>query len=116
MGTGIPLVRILREQEEIPRIVRPVAQGAGPRAKPFPEHLPRERVVVPPPISCTCCGSLLLSKVKQDLKACWMNRCVFVVCRNAELVPTEILRRPARGNGRYIVCVPVHRGGEMETD
>ena len=25
--------------------------------KPFPAHLPRERVVVPPPTSCACCGS-----------------------------------------------------------
>ena len=25
--------------------------------KPFPEHLPRERVVVPSPASCTCCAS-----------------------------------------------------------
>src|SRR6476659_3468384 len=28
-----------------------------PVRKPFPEHLPRERVVVEAPVSCSCCGS-----------------------------------------------------------
>lgn len=27
-----------------------------PARKPFPEHLPRERVVVEAPAACTCCG------------------------------------------------------------
>ena len=35
--------------------------------KPFPEHLPRERVVVPGPTSCACCGSERLSKVGEDV-------------------------------------------------
>ena len=35
-----------------------------PSRKPFPEHLPRERVVVPAPTSCACCGSDRLSKVE----------------------------------------------------
>ena len=38
-----------------------------PSRKPFPEHLPRERVVVPGPESCTCCGSQRLSKVGEDV-------------------------------------------------
>ena len=41
-----------------------------PSRKPFPEHLPRERVVVPGPASCTCCaccGSDRLSKVGEDV-------------------------------------------------
>ena len=38
-----------------------------PSRKPFPEHLPRERVVVPAPTSCTCCGSQRLSKVGEDV-------------------------------------------------
>ena len=29
--------------------------------KPLPAHLPRERVVVPPPAACACCGSAKLS-------------------------------------------------------
>ncbi len=31
--------------------------------KPFPAHLPRERVVVPPPDACACCGSQKLTKI-----------------------------------------------------
>ena len=38
-----------------------------PSRKPFPEHLARERVVVPAPESCTCCGSQRLSKVGEDV-------------------------------------------------
>ena len=37
-----------------------------PARKPFPAHLPRERVVVPPPTSCACCGSDRLSKIGED--------------------------------------------------
>lgn len=29
-----------------------------PSRKPFPEHLPRERVVIAAPESCPCCGSV----------------------------------------------------------
>ena len=35
--------------------------------KPFPAHLPRERVVVPAPTSCSCCGSEKLSKIGEDV-------------------------------------------------
>jgi transposase len=35
--------------------------------KPFPEHLPRERVIVPGPQSCTCCGGGRLSKLGEDV-------------------------------------------------
>ena len=38
-----------------------------PSRKPFPDHLPRERVVVPGPTACTCCGSERLSKVGEDV-------------------------------------------------
>lgn len=34
-----------------------------PARKPFPEHLPRERVVVPGPTACTCCGSARLARL-----------------------------------------------------
>jgi transposase len=34
-----------------------------PVRKPFPEHLPRERVVVEAPTSCTCCGSNRIVKM-----------------------------------------------------
>ena len=38
-----------------------------PSRKPFPDHLPRERVVVPGPTACSCCGSERLSKVGEDV-------------------------------------------------
>jgi transposase len=38
-----------------------------PVKKPFPEHLPRERVDVPGPTSCSCCGSTRLSKLGEDV-------------------------------------------------
>ncbi len=38
-----------------------------PARKPFPEHLPRERVVVPAPTACECCGSQKLSKIGEDI-------------------------------------------------
>ena len=34
-----------------------------PSRKPFPEHLPRERVIVPGPTACACCGSMRLAKL-----------------------------------------------------
>jgi len=38
-----------------------------PSRKPFPEHLPRERVVVPAPAVCGCCGSGRLAKLGEDV-------------------------------------------------
>jgi transposase len=38
-----------------------------PVRKPFPEHLPRERVVIAASESCPCCGSTLLSKLGEDI-------------------------------------------------
>jgi transposase len=38
-----------------------------PVRKPFPEHLPRERVVVPAPCSCPACGGSRLSKLGEDV-------------------------------------------------
>ncbi|MCE6967012.1 IS66 family transposase, partial [Cereibacter sphaeroides] len=38
-----------------------------PVRKPFPEHLPRERVVVPAPTSCSCCGSDRIAKLGEDI-------------------------------------------------
>jgi transposase len=35
--------------------------------KPFPEHLPRERVIVPGPTACACCGGARLSKLGEDI-------------------------------------------------
>ena len=38
-----------------------------PSRKPFPNHLPRERVMIPAPESCPCCGSKKLSKLGEDI-------------------------------------------------
>jgi hypothetical protein len=33
----------------------------------FPDHLPRERVVIDPPTACECCGSSRLRKLGEDV-------------------------------------------------
>jgi transposase len=38
-----------------------------PARQPFPAHLPRERVIVPGPRSCACCGSTRLAKLGEDV-------------------------------------------------
>ncbi len=38
-----------------------------PGRRPFPDHLPRERVVIPGPAACTCCGGTRLSKLGEDV-------------------------------------------------
>jgi transposase len=38
-----------------------------PSRQPFPEHLPRERVVEPAPASCACCGGTRLAKLGEDV-------------------------------------------------
>jgi len=38
-----------------------------PARKPFPEHLPRERVVIPAPCACPACGGGRLSKLGEDV-------------------------------------------------
>src|SRR5665811_249097 len=38
-----------------------------PSRKPFPDHLPRERLIVPGPTACLCCGGGRLSKLGEDI-------------------------------------------------
>ena len=38
-----------------------------PSRKPFPEHLPRERVVITAPASCPCCGGTRMSRLGEDV-------------------------------------------------
>jgi len=42
-------------------------QRQRPSRKPFPDHLPRERIVIAAPESCPCCGSAKLSKLGEDI-------------------------------------------------
>src|ERR1700759_3341161 len=39
----------------------------GPARKPFPEHLPRERVIVSGPTACLCCGGSRLRKLGETI-------------------------------------------------
>src|SRR4030081_4167853 len=38
-----------------------------PARQPFPEHLPRERVVEPRPVACLCCGGARLRKLGEGV-------------------------------------------------
>jgi transposase len=38
-----------------------------PARKPFPAHLPRERIIVPSPTACRCCGGARLRKLGEDV-------------------------------------------------
>jgi transposase len=38
-----------------------------PARQPFPAHLPRERIIVPGPTACVCCGSTRLAKLGEDV-------------------------------------------------
>jgi transposase len=50
-----------------PRSVVDAFERRRPSRKPFPEHLPRERVVMEAPTSCTCCGSGRIVKMGEDI-------------------------------------------------
>jgi len=54
------------ERSAISMIVRSFERRRWAR-KPFPKHLPRERVVIAAPQSCPCCGSTKLSKLGEDV-------------------------------------------------
>ncbi len=46
-------------------ILIPTRRRSGRR--PFPDHLPRERVIIPGPSACLCCGSSRLAKLGEDI-------------------------------------------------
>ena len=53
-----------------------------------------------------------VQRVKADLRGWRLNRCVFV--GDAGMVSAHNLHALARGGGRYIVCMPAHRGSEVD--
>ncbi len=55
-----------------------------------------------------------VAKVKEDLKGWQLSRCVFV--GDAGMVSAENLSTLARGGGKYIVCMPIHRGSEVANE
>ncbi len=44
-----------------------LAAASRPARKPLPDNLPRERVVIPTPEACPCCGSGRLCKLGEDI-------------------------------------------------
>lgn len=52
-----------------------------------------------------------VAKVKEDLKGWRLSRCVFV--GDAGMVSKANLETLAKGGGKYILCMPIHRGGEV---
>jgi len=52
-----------------------------------------------------------VEQVKRELAGWRLNRCVFV--GDAGMVSKENLKRLSRAGGRYILCMPVTRGGEV---
>ena len=71
-----------------------------PSRKPFPEHLPRERVVIEAPSACTCCGSARIVKMGED------------VTETLEVIPRQwkvIQTAKTRGGGRSSPAVIARR-------
>jgi Transposase DDE domain len=52
-----------------------------------------------------------VEQVKRDLQGWQLSRCVFV--GDAGMVSRSNLETLARGGGKYILCMPIHRGGEV---
>jgi transposase len=57
----------LAAERSAPSAVVKLFERRRPARKPFPERLPRERVVIAAPQSCPCCGSTKLSKLGEDV-------------------------------------------------
>ena len=57
----------LAAERSAPSTVVKSFERKRPARKPFPEHLPRERVVIAAPQNCPCCGSTKLSKLGEDV-------------------------------------------------
>ena len=67
--------------------------------KPFPEHLPRERVVVPGPTACACCGGARLSKLGED------------ITETLEVIPQSVEGDPARPREVHLPRLRAHQPG-----
>ena len=55
-----------------------------------------------------------VERVKKDLQGWRLSRCVFV--GDAGMVSQANLATLARGGGKYILCMPIHRGGEVANE
>ncbi len=59
----------LRGEQEAAK-AKPMVAGftrKRPSRQPFPDHLPRERIVLPGPSACTCCGGTRLAKLGETV-------------------------------------------------
>lgn len=56
-----------RAEALVPKAAVTAFERRRPARKPFPEHLPRERVLIDAPTSCTCCGSARIVKMGEDI-------------------------------------------------
>jgi len=54
-----------------------------PARKPFPDHLPRERVVIEAPTACSCCGSDRIVKMGEDI-----TETLEVIPRHSKVIQT----------------------------
>lgn len=77
--------------------VQPLTRNR-PARKSFPEHLPRERVVLPAPTTCPCCGSGKLSKLGETV-----TETLEVVPRQWKVVQTVREKFACRG------CEAIHQ-------
>jgi transposase len=57
----------LEAERHAPSTVVKSFERRRPTRKPFPEHLPRERIVIAAPGSCPCCGSTRMAKLGEDI-------------------------------------------------
>ena len=84
------------EDERAARAVSTEAVAAferkRPSRRPFPTHLPRERVVIAAPERCPCCGSARLSKLGEDI-----TETLEVIPRRWKVIQTVRERFSCRG-------------------
>jgi transposase len=77
-----------------------------PSRKPFPEHLPRERVVISAPTACPCCGGARLSKLGEDV-----TETLEAVPRSWKVIQYVLPRlRDHRPGPRALPCDPPRLG------
>ena len=83
-----------------------------PVKKPFPEHLPRERVVVEAPSTCACCGSDRIAKMGEDSEP--LRRHVFE--SGAASVEGRSRRSASRPSWRHCEKISQPDGRRFEPD
>jgi transposase len=96
----------LAAERSTPSTVVKSFERRRPARKPFPEHLPRERVVIPAPQSRPCCGSTKLSELGEDV-----TETLEVIPRRWKVIQT-VRERFSR---RQCKAIPILAKGQTET-